>query len=244
MNYFGRVAVIVFALTLYSSAWAQDGSVFNGQEYKPVPSYAYARVPKGGYSRFYGAARLGAPANEEVRVHFYFWPKIATAVDEHERPIRHYRLDVFVRKLRKGSKFRLSQTVDIPNKMFDDEGSSLQTVRFGVRWLNPKTRQTPMIHLQIYNSGFYGPFGLDIAVVSSGGWKGKPVVQGFAFHGDHYDATSSDFTPLDENGTLKIARIYQANDTPGAINYWRWDGHRFNPEEDNQLTWIDEQRNK
>ena len=219
--------------------------VYNGKESKPTPSYAYVRVPKGGYSRYYGSARLEAPANEEVRVHFYYWPKSTTTIDEDKRPVRHCHLDVFVRKPRKGNKFHLVQTVDIPNEMFDNVGYDMQTVRFTVRWLNPTTRQTPMIHLQIYNSGFYaGGYGLDLAIVFRGGWKGKSVVQAFAFQSDHYGATNSDFSQSDENGTLKIARIYQADDTPGAINYWKWDGQRFSPEEDKKLTRMDELRNK
>ncbi len=239
MSYFWRVAVLGFVLSLGLPIRAQNGSVFTGKAYKPVPSYAYARVPKGGHSRFYGSDRLGTPRNEEVRVHFYYWPEvISPSADKSEKESqsqRSYRVDVFVRKLQKKAQFHLVQSVDIPSKIFNGIEPAMETVRYGVQWLTPKKRVTPMIHLQIYNNGFYGPYGTDITLVFPKDWAVKPVVQGFVFHGDHYDAVRSDFS-LDENGTVQIARVYQSNDVPDKAAFWKWNGQRFSPEKTSDTT--------
>ena len=229
MNYFWRVVALTFALAL--PLRAQENAISKGKVYQPVPSYAYARVPKGGYSRFYGAARFGAPANQEVRIHFYYWPANLPSSGESEdnfQAHRNYRVDVFVRKIQRHANFHLVQSVDIPTEIFNGIEPAMDTVGFDLRWLTPN-KQTPLIHLKIFNNGFSAPFGTDITLTFPGGWQGKAVIQGFNFHGDHSEFVHSELS-VDENGIAQIARIYTTTDAPDKITLWTWNGQMFSAE--------------
>ena len=197
-----------------------------------VPAYALNRIPKGGKSRFYGAALFGAPLNEEVRVHFYQWPQLDPP-SPHPSGRRYdsdqnYRVDVFVRKQKKGAQFHLKQTVDIESSAFGSERYAFDKVELTANYLAPKNPKAPMIVLKcIVTDGFYGSFGTDIVMVFHKGWDEKSSVKAFEYYGNHFDSIYNGFG-LDSRGIMQVLRYTTTSGVDArTTQYWPWNGHRF-----------------
>lgn len=201
------------------------------------PDYALNRIPKGGKSRFYGAAFFGVPLNEEVRFHFYQWPQLNPPPDDGAGRRRdsdqNYRVDIFVRERKKGARFHLMQTVDIESSAFGSEVFMFNNVDLSANYLVPREPRIPMINLRctVYG-GFYGPFGTDLIMVFTKGWNKEPYIKALKVYGDHSEAVDPYFS-LDESGItqLMLRRTISAADAT-TLEFWPWDGEKFTHTED------------
>jgi hypothetical protein len=196
------------------------------------PAYALNRIPKGGKSRFYGAAFFRAPLNEEVRVHLYQWPQASPPSPppsgRRYDSDQNYRVDVFVRKQKKGAQFHLTQAVDIESSAFGSERHIFDRVVLRANYLAPKNPKVPMFDLTCtVTDGFYGPFGTDIIMVFNDGWHKKPFIGAFEFHGDHFDSIYTGFN-LDSRGIVQVLRYTTISGVDArTTQYWPWNGQKF-----------------
>ncbi len=229
--FFVSTMIFVGAIQVRAQEQNQITNLASPKEIAP-PAYALNRIPKGGKSRFYGAAFFGAPLKEEVRVHFYQWPQL-NPPPPHPSGRRYdsdqnYRADVFVRQRKKGAQFHLKQAVDIESSAFGSERYAFDQVELTANCLAPKNPNVPMLDLKcIVTDGFYGSFGTDILMVFDDIWNEKPYLEAFEFHGDHFDSIYTGFS-LDSRGIMQVLRYTTTSGVDArTTQYWPWNGQKF-----------------
>jgi hypothetical protein len=229
--FFISAAIFVSMIQAQAQEKNQIPNLASSRKIAP-PAYALNRIPKGGKSRFYGAALFGAPLNQEVRIHLYQWPQDnPPPPDPTGRRFdsdQNYRVDIFVRKQKKGAQFHLTQAVDIKSSAFGSERYAFDRVGLKANYLSPKNPEMPMFDLTCtVTDGFYGSFGTDIMMVFNDGWKKKPYVEAFEFHGNHFDSIYTGLN-LDSRGIVQVLRYTTISGVDArTTQYWPWNGQKF-----------------
>ena len=236
-------ALAIFLLLLSSILAKADEGTIAFQKLKLLPKEVRRKLPPKAKTLIGGTFKVGRTT---VLLHFYSFPKIRVSVGAPDFPssggmsdsflpqppfynlfLRKHKLDFFVRRYKKYIRIN---TVPIDQYVDDQstDGFLAPYIHLPFVWLNKKTRQTPVLQINVPTQPAWDGGNVWILVFAKGMNK-TPLIQKFEYEKDNGFGNSTSVS-LAEHDKKGFAVVYQWQSVRRESGYqWthHWNGRGF-----------------